>query len=88
MFVAASTLARAGDDRPHALDVVLFECTSAFATVGLSTGITSSLPTGAQLVLMALMFVGRVGTVTAASALALRSRPRRYHLPEERPIIG
>jgi Trk-type K+ transport system membrane component len=37
---------------------------------------------------MALMFVGRVGTVTVAAALALNQRPRLYHLPEERPIIG
>jgi len=87
MFVAVSTLAVLALTDLTA-DVVLFECTSAFATVGLSTGITPGLPPGAQLVLMALMFVGRVGTVTAASALALRSRPRRYHLPEERPIIG
>jgi len=35
-----------------------------------------------------LMFVGRVGTVTMASALALRYRHRAYRLPEERPIIG
>jgi trk system potassium uptake protein len=35
-----------------------------------------------------LMFLGRVGTITVASAMALRSRPRRYRLPEERPIVG
>jgi Trk-type K+ transport system membrane component len=69
-------------------DAVLFECASAFGTVGLSTGITPQLPYNAQGVLMVLMFVGRVGTITAASALAMRSRAPRYHLPEERPIIG
>ncbi|MGY2744668.1 Trk-type K+ transport system membrane component [Arthrobacter sp. UYCu723] len=37
---------------------------------------------------MALMFTGRIGTITVASALALSSRPRLYQLPEERPIIG
>lgn len=71
-----------------ALDVVLFEAISAFATVGLSTGITPDLPAAAQLTLMALMYVGRVGTITVASALALKSRHRHYHLPEERPIVG
>ena len=70
------------------LEAVLFECTSAFATVGLSMGITGSLPPAAQLGLMILMFVGRVGTITAASALTLRQRTPRYRLPEERPIIG
>jgi trk system potassium uptake protein len=70
------------------LDAVVFESISAFATVGLSTGITASLPTSAQVVLMCLMFVGRVGTITVASALALRSRRRLFQYPEERPIVG
>jgi trk system potassium uptake protein len=70
------------------LDRVLFESVSAFATVGLSTGITADLPALAQLVLVALMFVGRVGTITVASALALNARRRLYRLPEERPIVG
>ncbi|MGI8538094.1 MAG: TrkH family potassium uptake protein [Mycobacteriales bacterium] len=70
------------------LDVVLFEVTSAFATVGLSTGITADLPGAGQLLLIALMFLGRLGPITLASALALRSRPTLYRLPEERPIVG
>jgi Trk-type K+ transport system membrane component len=70
------------------LEKVLFESISAFATVGLSTGITPQLPADAQWVLMALMFSGRIGTITVASALALSSRPRLFTLPEERPIIG
>ncbi len=70
------------------LDRVLFEAVSAFGTVGLTTGITAELPAGGQSVLIVLMFLGRVGTITLASALALRSRPILYRLPEERPIIG
>jgi trk system potassium uptake protein len=72
----------------YAFDVVLFEAISAFATVGLSTGITPDLPASGQLTLMALMFVGRVGTITVASALALKSRHHHFHLPEERPVVG
>jgi trk system potassium uptake protein TrkH len=72
----------------YSLEKVLFESISAFATVGMSTGITYNLPPSAEWVLMALMFTGRIGTVTVASALALSSRPRLYRLPEERPIIG
>jgi Trk-type K+ transport system membrane component len=72
----------------HSLDQVVFESISAFATVGLSTGITAELPAAGQLILMVLMFVGRVGTITVASALALRASRRRYRLPEERPIVG
>ena len=69
-------------------DAVLFECTSAFATAGLSTGITPDLPANAQGVIIVLMFLGRVGTIAAAGALVLRRRMPRYHLPEEQPIIG
>ncbi len=70
------------------LDAVLFEVTSAFGGVGMSTGITASLPPVAQLVVIVLMFAGRVGSITLVSALALRERRRRYELPEERPIVG
>ncbi len=72
----------------HSLDQSLFETTSAFATVGLSTGITAGLHPGLQLLLVALMFIGRLGPITVASALALRARVRLYDLPEERPVIG
>lgn len=70
------------------LDVILFEVISAFATCGLSTGITAGLPESGQVVLVALMFFGRIGTMTLAAALALRNRRRVIRLPEERPIIG
>ncbi|UKA48956.1 TrkH family potassium uptake protein [Arthrobacter sp. FW305-123] len=72
----------------YSLEKVLFETISAFGTVGLSTGITYNLPPTAEWVLMALMFTGRIGTITVASAIALASRPRLFQLPEERPIIG
>ncbi|NKY89583.1 TrkH family potassium uptake protein [Nocardia veterana] len=70
------------------LDAVLFEVVSAFGTVGLSTGITADLPAAGQVVLIVMMFIGRVGPITLASALALREYGRRYELPEERPIVG
>ncbi|WOC63458.1 potassium transporter TrkG (plasmid) [Paenarthrobacter sp. AT5] len=70
------------------LDRVLFETISAFATVGLSTNLSAELPPSGAYVLSALMFAGRVGTVTLAAALALRQRSQLYHYPEERPIIG
>ncbi|WP_338100735.1 TrkH family potassium uptake protein [Microbacterium excoecariae] len=70
------------------LDTVLFEAVSAFGTVGLSTGITADLPDAAQLLLVALMFMGRLGPLTLGSALALRERRVAYELPKERPAIG
>jgi Trk-type K+ transport system membrane component len=69
-------------------DRVLFEALSAFATVGLSTGLTPTLPPAAKVVLVVLMFLGRVGTITVATGLALRGRKRLYRHPEERPIVG
>ncbi|MEU4370844.1 TrkH family potassium uptake protein [Micromonospora chersina] len=72
----------------HSLERSLFEVVSAFATVGLSTGITGSLPPQADLLLIVLMFAGRIGPLTLASALALRDRTRRFELPEERTIVG
>lgn len=70
------------------LDKVLFEVVSAFGTVGLSTGVTSDLPVSAQAILVALMFVGRLGPLTLGSAIALRQRKNLYELPKERPVIG
>lgn len=70
------------------LDVVLFETISAFATVGLSTGVTPDLPESGKYLLSALMFIGRTGTMTFAAALALRDRRRVIRQAEERPIIG
>jgi potassium uptake TrkH family protein len=69
-------------------DQVLFEVISAFATVGLSTGITADVPAAGQVLLVLLMYIGRIGPLTLASGLALRERARRHQLPEERTIVG
>lgn len=66
----------------------LFEVISAFSTVGLSTGITAGLPPVAQLTLLALMFIGRVGTITVATALALSVSRKPIRYPEENPLVG
>lgn len=70
------------------LSRTLFESFSAFGTVGLTTGITAELPTASQNLLILLMFLGRTGPITLATAFALRDREPRYRYPEERPIIG
>jgi potassium uptake TrkH family protein len=69
-------------------DRVLFDVVSATATVGLSTGAVQEFPAWAQLWMTVLMFVGRLGPVVVASALALRITQRHYELPKERPLIG
>jgi len=80
IFLAATT--------DFSLDELLFDVISAAATVGLSTGITADLPDFAKVWLAILMFVGRLGPVVIASALALRVTRRHYELPKERPLIG
>jgi potassium uptake TrkH family protein len=72
----------------YSLDRVFFEAMSAFTTTGLTTGITPSLNGAAQAVIIILMYVGRVGTITIASALALSERRAKYRYAEERPIVG
>lgn len=73
---------------PAAFDDVLFEAVSAVATVGLQPESTTTAGAGGQIVLTILMYLGRIGPLTLAVALILRQRPRRYHYPEERPIVG
>ncbi|WP_420365085.1 potassium transporter TrkG [Curtobacterium sp. L3-7] len=72
----------------ESLDRVLFEVISAFATCGLSSGVSADLPESGKYVLAATMFLGRVGTVTIAAALAASQSRQLFRRPEERPIVG
>ena len=67
---------------------VLFDVISGFGTVGLSTGVTANLPDSAIYVMALTIFMGRIGTVTLAAAVAATSRSQLYSLPVERPIVG
>lgn len=69
-------------------ELVLFEVIAAFSTVGLSPGTTVQMPQAGQWVLIVLMFVGRVGVVTLAAAIATNHARRPYRFPEEKPIVG
>jgi Trk-type K+ transport system membrane component len=69
-------------------DQIFFEVVSAFGTVGLSTGITAQMPPFGQIILMALMFGGRLGLVVVATALAVRQTKVHFEYPKERPLIG
>lgn len=70
------------------LDYALFEVISALATVGLSANVTPQLGLAAQLLVILLMFLGRVGPLTLASSLTLRDGAHEFRLPEGRPMIG
>ncbi len=67
---------------------ILFEVVSAFATVGLSTGITGSVSAAAKLILIATMYVGRVGVLLLMAALLGDPRPSSVRYPEENLLVG
>ncbi len=66
----------------------LFETVSAFGTVGLSLGITSHVHYLGKLILIVTMFIGRVGLLTLAFALARPPRPGEIVYPDELVMIG
>lgn len=86
-IVAVSTIAISQITK-FPVDEVLFDVVSAFGTVGLSTGVTENLPDSATYILATTIFMGRVGTVTLAAAVAATTRSQLYSLPVERPIVG
>ena len=63
---------------------VIFECVSAFGTVGVSRGITADLSEGSKVVIILTMLAGRIGILTFALTFAGRSKPQHYRLPETR----
>ena len=67
---------------------VLFEETSAFATVGLSVGVSGAVGIVGKLVLIVNMFLGRVGLLSLALAMAMKSGGSKEVLPSARIIIG
>lgn len=67
---------------------ILFEVISAFATVGLSTGITASLSTIAKLLLVLAMYIGRVSILLVIAAIIGEVRPSSLQYPEENLLVG
>jgi len=70
---------------------ILFETVSAFATVGLSLGITGGLTTVGKLLICLIMFIGRLGPLTMGVAFFMRSKKSdigSIRLPEEKIMVG
>lgn len=72
---------------PFSLTEIIFEITSAFGTTGLSLGITPELTGVSKFVLIALMFIGRIGILSFLFTFK-KEKSGRYHYPTERIIIG
>lgn len=66
---------------------ILFEVTSAFGTVGLSTGITPYLSPFGKIIIMFTMFVGRVGILSILTSISVK-KPQRTYLPEDKVMVG
>ncbi|MEF3302425.1 TrkH family potassium uptake protein [Paenibacillus sp. GYB003] len=67
---------------------ILFEVTSAYATTGMSMGLTSQLTTPGKIVIMLLMFIGRLGPVTLAFTLTSKAEKELFRYPEGKITIG
>ena len=67
---------------------IILEVTSAFGTVGLSTGITPMLHPVSQVLLMLLMYTGRVGLMTLTLALSKQNKAEGIKYPEDRIMVG
>lgn len=90
IFLLAMTEGPAGEDRTQFLRLV-FEAHSAFGTVGLSMGdTTGNLSTLGRIIITSLMFIGRVGPLAVASAMAIAEHraPVKYRHPHEDVVIG
>jgi Trk-type K+ transport system membrane component len=66
---------------------IAFECFSAFGTVGLSLGITPLLTAASKMILVLLMFSGRMGTITLLMVFISRPKSRPYSYPSDTIII-
>lgn len=67
---------------------IVYECASALATVGLTTGITPYLSTAGKIVIIIAMFIGRIGPITAIYSFSLPKGNKSITLPEAEVLIG
>ena len=71
------------NDSKHGLLKLSFEAFSAFSTVGVSQGVTPGLSAFGKIVIMATLFVGRIGALTLLFAFVTKSDARPYRYPSE-----
>ena len=89
IFVMTATLIICAIEPPDVtLRDVSFECVSAIATVGLTTGITPGLHAASKFIVTLLMFAGRLGVLTLASAMMTSKVQPNIKRPTEKILIG
>lgn len=72
----------------HPFLMILFEVTSAFGTVGLTMGLTTDLTNFGKVMIVLMMFAGRLGPLTLAYALGPKAEKELYRYPEGKITIG
>ncbi len=87
LLVASAAFLLSITDPEFSADRILYETVSAYATVGLTMGITPYISTGGKIILIVMMFLGRVGFMTIITAFARRSAAGARYI-EEKVIIG
>lgn len=87
-YLPAAAQGAATTPHPDLLLPLGFEVVSAYATVGLSANVTPDLTDFGKVLIILLMFVGRLGPLTLAVALVTDQRPLRYTLPSENVMVG
>lgn len=84
--MASFGLTLSDGDKP--LLALIFECISAFGTVGLTLGITTEMSSMGKLILTLTMFIGRVGPLTLILAMVVKAKTRHYHYPKEKLTLN
>ena len=88
LFAATLALSITENANGFTMSQIFFEAGSALGTVGLTTGITPSLTTAGKVIIMVVIFVGRLGPLTLLAALTFNLKPARYNYPDEAIMVG
>jgi len=88
VVIGFAVIAISSFDSQKTLLSIAFECFSAYSTVGLSLGITSSLSAASKGVIIAVMFIGRVSMLTLMIALFRKVKQQAYRYPTEEILIN
>ena len=88
LFGATLALSITESANGFTMSEIMFEAGSALGTVGLTTGITPSLTIVGKLIIIVVIFVGRLGPLTLLAALTFNLKPVKYNYPDEAIIVG
>jgi potassium uptake TrkH family protein len=87
IFIMSATFLLTLTENKSSLVDILFESISAFSTVGLSRGLTQNLTNYGKLIIIMMMFIGRVGPLAFIFAVAKQQEPARYEFPKENVLV-